>query len=309
MLDYHKAPFLLSRGQAKITNIESESGHNLVVLAIFNSTDNYLQASYSKIDSLENQLRLISPEITVLETYQLFRPVIKGQKWLHLKTSEEVGGYQGGEIEISEEQERELNEKFIDSIVVRKLERNYKENGKKYNKIILGFDKEKLIEFIEEVKKLDLEIELKQINSLVKIVQSVDTWDDDLVEILVEKDTGNLYSLTLSLPKIPENALISSIEESVKQQDSIADYYQLFSDKISEYIKPQGSSGLIYIGKAQFTNYNQAPSAQKPAPLVEQEEIENAFQRDFPLILQMILLQLEMSPPDTLGATDSGMPF
>ena len=300
-IDYHKAPFLFSRGQAKITSIGSELGHNLLILAIFNAEGSFLQASYSKIDSFENQLNLLYPQITALETYQLILPVVKGQKWLHLTTREDSKA-QGG-VEISEEKATVLNKKFIETIVVRSHNANYKLEDSKYHRIVLGFDEPKLIEFIEEVKSLDLEIQLKQINSLSKIVQSVENWNDDLVEILIEKDTGNLFAIALSLPKIPEDALDQTIVENVEGQSLFSPLTDYIIPKLKDVITPPSHNNLTYIGKVEFINYNQAPSAQKPSPTLEQIELEKAFEKDLPAILQAIFLQLSeesQSEPDYL---------
>lgn len=287
--DYHKAPFLFSRGQVKITGIGSEVGHNLLVLAIFNAEGSYLQASYSKIDTLTSQIALLYPQITALETYQLILPVVKGQKWLHLTSQEDPKSQ--GSTDVSEEKVKELNEKFIETIVVRSHDANYELEDSKYHRIVLGFDEPKLIEFIEEVKTLDLEIELKTINSLIKIVQSVENWNDDIVEILIEKDTGNLFQLTLSLPKIPEDTLNSSISENVEGQSVFSPLTDYVLPKLKDVVTPPSLNNLTFIGKIEFTNYNQAPSAEKPAPTLEQIEIEKAFEKDLPLILQAIFHQ------------------
>ena len=300
-IDYHKAPFLFSRGQAKITSIGSELGHNLLILAIFNTEGSFVQTSYSKIDTLTSQLNLLYPQITALETYQLILPVIKGQKWLHLTTPQDTQT-QGG-VEISEEKVKELNNKFIESIIVRSHDANYKLEDSKYHRIVLGFDEPKLVEFIEVLKSLDLEIELKQINSLIKIVQSVENWNGDIVEILIEKDTGNLFSLALSLPKIPEDALEQSIDESVPDQSVFSPLTEYILPKLKDVITPPAHNNLTFIGKVEFINYNQAPSTQKPSPTLEQIEIEQAFEKDLPLILQAIFLQLSeesQSEPDYL---------
>lgn len=299
--DYHKAPFLFSRGQAKITSIGSELGHNLLILAIFNASDSFVQASYSKIDTLTSQIALLYPQITALETYQLILPVIKGQKWLHLTTPQDTQTQAG--VEISEEKATVLNKKFIETIVVRSHDANYKLDDSNYHRIILGFDEAKLIEFIEVVKTLDLEIELKQINSLIKIVQSVENWNDDIVEILIEKDTGNLFSLALSLPKIPGDALEQSIVENVEDQNVFSPLTKYILPELKNLVTPPSSNNLNFIGSVEFINYNQAPSAQKPSPTLEQIEIEKAFEKDLPLILQEIFLQLSeesQSEPDYL---------
>jgi len=289
--DYQKAPYLFSRGQAKITNINSEMDHNLSILAIFNSTDSYLQAMYSKIDSLESQLNLIYPEIQSLETYQLILPVIKGQKWVHLTVNPEQPSQEG--VQISEEKQKEINQKFIDSIIVRSHETNYKFGDNLYQRIVLGFDEQKLIDFVESFKSLDLEIKLAQINSLIKIIQSADNWNDDTIEILIEKDTGNLYSLSLSLPKFPEDSLEQTIEENLQSENSISTLTELFSNKLKDIVKPENTGKLIYIGRVEITNYNQAPSAQIPSPLVEQNEIKSAIEHELPLLLQVMFMTPE----------------
>lgn len=300
MLDYQKAPLVFSRTQVKITNINKEPLHNLTALFIFNSVETFFQATYSKIDIIENELTLVFPEILSLRSYQVARPLLKGEKWLHIETPETEEGYQEGGIEISEEKEKELNEKFVNSVIVRNHKRNFEKDSEQYHKIILGFDKEKLIEFIETVKTLDLEVELKDINALIKIVQSVESWDKDLVEILIEKE-GNLHSLSLSLPKIPDDALKVGIKESVNEKSAIGAFSDILSDKISGILEKPSAAELIYIGKAVFSNYNRAPGAEKPAEIIEVKELTLALEKDMPIILQMMLLQLQEVPQQELN--------
>lgn len=291
LVDYHKAPLLFSRGQLKINSIGGEIGNNILILAIFNSTDQFIQASYSKIDELENQIGLYYPDATNLQTYKLILPVIKGQKWLHISTPDDNSRPNQNHVEISQDKQDELDKKFLDSIVVRDHETNYKIGETKYHKIILGFDKDKLVSFIEALRSLDLNVQLSEINSLIRIVQSVDSWNDNLVEILIEKETGSLYSLSLSIPKIPEDALQQSLEESVSNQGTFSTFSNLFSDKLNDVIAPKGTSDLVYIGKVELTNYNLAPSAQRPAPILEQTQLQQAFQYDLPYILQAALVE------------------
>ena len=291
MIDYHKAPLNFSRGQLNITNINNEVGHKLLLMFLINSYDTYVQASYSEIDIVENQLRLLSPEMLSLRTYQLIQPALKGQKWVHFKIPQEEFQPESGGIEISPEKERELNEKFINTIIVRSHEKNFIEDGKKYRKIVLGFDKEKLVEFIEAFKALDLEVNLKDINSLIKVVKSVENWNEDLVTILLEKNTNNLHSLSVYLPKIPENALETSLEESVKENDSIFAYSELILEKLNNIIPDSQETNLIFLGKVIFSNYNKAPRGKRPSQIVESEEISSAIEGDLPYLMQMFFAQ------------------
>lgn len=295
MLDYHKLPPKLSRAQFKMLNIGNDPAHSLLFLLIFSSNESFIQTSYSKIDEIENQIRIIFPEILSLHTYQLAQPLLKGEKWLRIETPETEGVRQEGEIQISKEQEENLNEKFIDSIVVRSYKRSFVKDGIKYHKIILGFDKEGLVEFIDAFKDLDLEIELKDINAAIKIINSVESWEEDLVEILIDKETGNLCSLSLSAPKIPEDALETTIEESVGEKENVSYLYNLFSEKISDFVKPSTSTKLVYLGKAIFSNYNSAPIAERPTQIIKFEELTLAFKQDLPILLQMTLYSLQ--PP------------
>ncbi len=316
--DWQKSDLDFSRSQINLAKINDQAGHNLVIMYIFNTFDNYIQAYYSEIDSVDNQLKLVFPQISSLKSYNLILPVLKGQKWLHFKASEEEQD-EGG-IQISKDKERQLNEKFDDSIVVRSHERNFIKLGNKYNKIILGFDKEKLVEFIEEFKTLDLEIELKDINSLIKIVQSVESWNEDLIIILVDKETGNFHSISLSIPQIPKDALEAGVQESVSEESGVSAFANLLTDKISGLLEKPTSANLIYIGELIVSNFNTAPKSKRPSPVVESDELMLALNNDLPLLMQALILQMQglqpevdiyspelfnTSPRDVLGETDT----
>ena len=71
----------------------------------------------------------------------------------------------------------------------------------------IGLDKVKLVAALESLKDMDLDVKVSQINALIKVVNAVNNWDSDLVEIYL-KD-GYISVVILSLPEIPEAALKS----------------------------------------------------------------------------------------------------
>ena len=105
------------------------------------------------------------------------------------------------------------------------------------------------------------------------------------------------------MPKIPEDALNQTIVENVEGQSLFSSLTDYIIPKLKDVITPPSHNNLTYIGKVEFINYNQAPSAQKPSPTLEQIELEKAFEKDLPAILQAIFLQLSeesQSEPDYL---------
>jgi hypothetical protein len=311
LLDYQKQDLTLSRVQVKIENIEKDPDHSLTGLLIFNSSEGYLQTQYSKAYEIDNLLKLSSPQITELESYKLAYPILTGKRWLYFEMSDEKGeAYESSGVEISEAKVQELNEKFIESIVINSHNSNFEIDGKKYHKILIGFDKEKLINFVETFKDLDLEVELKDINALVRVIISIDNWNSNIVEIVIEKDTSYPHSIALWLPQIPEDALEEGIKESISDESSASRYLDLFSESIDKLMdnKDEEARALNYIGKLTFSNYNRAPGAERPKNIVSREVLTEAIEKDVPTLMLMFL-QTTTVPDELYFPNDAPFPL
>ncbi len=290
--DYHKSPNIYSRAQLSINNMGNDPANSVLFMIIANKSSIFLQGSYSKYEILENTIKRDTPEILALESYKLFKPLITGEKWLEIIVPENVSGTSSDKsITIPKDNEIQLNKKLTKCFLTKKFDRNFQINDKTYYKIIFGFKKKELIEFTEFLKTLDLEINIKDINSLIKIIQSSDDWDEDIFELLIEKDSLYLRSVKISLPIIPEGALKSSLEDGLEDNSTLSFLKDYLTEKSETFFKnKQGSpEKLVEIVEISLTNYNNAPQSSKPVNITTSDDLLNTLKQDLPYLMSLIL--------------------
>lgn len=299
--DLQNSDYEYSRVQLDIQNIFDEVGHNLVVLLVFNSIDMFINTNYLYTPAIDAYYNTIFPEVAQFDSYKLIKILLTGEKWLHIK-SEELNAASGEGVSITKSQEENISEKFANAIVVKSYDRNFSKNDKNYYKITVGFDKEKLIEFVNSFKDLDLDIQLKDINALVKIVNATDGWNSELIEILIDKETGYLESISVSIPNIPDGALEQSLDEAIEEESGgiTNQLYGVFESTINDIIEEEDKeeNKINYIGTVTLSNYNSAPAGERPEKVIELQELTNALNNEAPIISQLLLFPLLEKPQD-----------
>lgn len=256
---------------------------------LLSETDLYAQSLFSQMSALEKEIEQSFP-ITQTSTYQLLSPALYGQKWFHMtlpKTDDAVTN-RSDDGQISEKDQKKIAQKAKDAIVVRQYNRNYNYQGNTYQRIVVGLKKDQLVELLEMMKDLDISVQLDQINALIKLVKSVATWDDDLVDILIDKE-GHFASIAVSLPEIPEEALKESIREGAGKDSGIAGMLEGPAGGLQQLFKDKKQGKLVQVGTITLTNYNNAPPVQQPQELVEFDQVIIYAQQEFaPIISQLM---------------------
>lgn len=291
-LDYQKDPTKYSKIDLKLAKISNDPANNFSLSAIYKKDEIFATTSYSKFTEVELMLTSLYPEIFSTKTYLLLQPVLKGESWLHAiipvedfsKVEQEKSKYQ-----VNEKQQKDLKKKFLASLSLRKFDQNYIQNGQKYYRIVYGLKKKEFVELLESLKGLNLEINVSDLNNLIRIVNSVESWNEDLVEILVEKNSGHPYSISLSLPEIPENLL----EESLSEKESMGLGANLspkaVTENLQKFFQKNKTGKLVFIGKIIFTKYNQPAQVEKPSSLVELDYLAEIAQAELGPMIQQLL--------------------
>lgn len=277
--NYHEGKNLFSQLDFNLSDeIEGEK-FDLKGSLVVNEKDLYLLSSMSKIQELLDQVEGFFPPLVQTQTFQLLRPVLLGQKWLHFSLpkewTERLASTEKQKEEISPQDMAELEKIASEARVIRKYQRSYAQNGQQYQRIILGFKQEKLVQLLEKVKDLNLDVKVSDLNDLIKIVQGVPNWNDDLVEVLIDK-SGYPAVVSMSLPDIPEDALRASLEKSLEKGSGISALLGSPTDLIDGLLKSkdrQKTGKLQPLGTVKFSDYNNAPQVNVPTNTVEFETV------------------------------------
>lgn len=282
-ISYHKSKNKFSKFDSSIRQIGGKPDDNLKVSGIFNENEIFIRPEYSKVNDLEAQIDIIFPQITQLNTYKMIKPVLKGEKWLHIKFPEEKKQKDNKKSisQISKAEQKKLQEKFIKSIIVKSHNNSYKVGSKTFHRIVLGFEKKELIAFIEEVKTLNIDLKLSEINNIEKTVLSINNWGDNLIEILVDKKDNNLYMISVSLPQITESVIKDTLEQSSGNEGVSAYFKNLLFENLQGVVKKDDNRKPEHIGKIFFGNFNTVSDINKPLNIIEFDEISLQFQKDF----------------------------
>lgn len=281
-INYHKNKNKFSGFNANILKIGGNQDDNLKVEGIFNENELFILPEYSRLNELEAQVTIILPQITRLNTYKMVKPVLKGEKWLHIKFPEESSTNNKKSIsQISKAEQKKLQEKFIKSIIVKSYDSSYKAGSKTFHRITLGFEKKELIAFIEQVKTLNIDLKLSEINNIEKTVLSINNWNDDLIEILVDKKDNSLYMISVSLPQITESVIKDTLEQSSGNEGMSAYFKNLLFENLQGVVKKDDNRKPEHIGKIFFGNYNKVSDINKPLNIIEFDEISLQFQKEF----------------------------
>src|SRR3990170_4890127 len=264
-IDYHKLSPRYSRARLSAEGLGGKNGDDITLFFIFNKEESFFSAQYSRLAEFENQISQDNPEIAALASYQMILPVFKGEKWLYMKSQAEAGG-----LSVETGKERKLNEKFLKALIVKSYDKNYELGGSKYQRIVLGFDKKALLEFTESLKTLSFDIPLKDINALIRIVDSIPSLNQDLIVFLIEKKSGNLHSIGISIPAIPKDVLVGGVVEKGGKNASLENFSKLILEKISDSLaKKEGST--IKVADVTFSNLGSVPFVQRPPDTIEGE--------------------------------------
>jgi hypothetical protein len=288
-LGYHRDPKVYSQWGFKLDHIGSSSAQNLVVDSVINRDEIYLMPVYSKLSEIEEQLRSIDPKILSFKSYQMILPVLQGQTWLQAPLPQ-------GEFEkwtlnrsLSKEDEGEQNqvwEKLTKAISFRKVE-SIQASGQKYSKVTLGFKKDKLQDFIRSLSNLGLGIQESQTSRLVQIINSVDNWDSDLIEILIDPVSGYPISVTLSLPQIPPTSFTS--ESQTQPQDIYGFAAKTIYDNLTPVFSGDKASQIQEIVKFSLSHYNDVPEAQKPTGFIQLDQLMPSINAEvIPMVNDML---------------------
>jgi len=297
-LDYIKDRSKFSSLMLKVDKIDESVDGPLSLTMIANEDDFYGTMNVSFLEQIEADMGPEGAMITGLVTYQMVRPILTGESWTHfsLKEMKELQTPEGDMTsdetktnDVTDAQSKKMEELWGDAFVFRKFKRNEVVDGVKYTHITIGFDKKNLITAIDYLKDLDIKAEVGDINKMITLVQSSDDWDNDLIDILIDKD-GRLAQIQLRFPKISEEKIEAAIQEGVDDGSGMfgVAIMQGVADKVAE-IGNKGAD-LQELGVIKFSNYDQVESAVVPTSVIEMKDIIEVGQQELmPLIGGMMV--------------------
>lgn len=295
----------LSEVTLDFTKVDTTDASLRLALA-FDQDNFYLLPTYSTTAQLETEIAAVYPPLLSTQTYALAKPVLFGEKWLHIdksifpQTTDQ--GTTTSNAKITPEQAETLKRLWLDSFKLRKYNLFYHQGGKVYTRITVGFDKAKLLTAINGFKELDVDVQVSQINALVKLVEASDNWNSDIFELLIDS-SGHLAQVTISFPEISQADLEKTLAEGTKD-DTLGSIVKGLPDKVTSFLQTDSSNGLVEVGMLKFTDYDTTVESTRPIDVVAGSEILAAAQTELGPVIAAILTG-GLTPQTTLQGLPS----
>jgi len=287
VIDFHKDLNKLSKVQFTIDNIDKKPGNTFTGQLLANSKNAYLHMDYSHMQLLLSGLRVQMPGIEDMQTYRVILPFITGKKWVDVDLSvfNETNKPTGVtptktpiKPVVSAKDEKEIEALIKDSIIFHPATSEKLIDGITYDKLSIGFKKDKLLALVNKLKDLELDMKLSEINSIKKVVESVDTWNGEIVSFYLDNKEGLAYA-KLALPVFPKEALKSGVEEN-SQENFVAQ--QVLSEIANQVdkLKQTNKDKLQSVLTLRFTNYDAVATFEAPTNTIKAQEIIQVAQKE-----------------------------
>jgi hypothetical protein len=294
-LRYFKEKEKLSQFNISIKDIMEEDNHNLNLNFRMNANDLYFLPEYSQMEQIEKEIENVFPPLIQTQTYQLSKPVLFGEKWLYTAIPQSEDEETEEDRQISQQAEDQLTEDFLNTMKFKKKDPLAFLNPTGSKTIYISFKKDALVEFIDSLKDYDLDVEVSQINSIIRIVESTDDWNKNLITIKINSK-NQITEIDLKFPHIPEDVLKESVDQSIEEEQELENLYENFEDQIDNFLKNvDDDNELNHLGTITFSDYNNADPVKKPLETVNLDLIAKAAEKELAPLLMGFLNQ-QMNP-------------
>lgn len=290
--NYHQKLGELSEVLFSLDQINGNLEEKVSLHLLFSKDDLYFNAVYIPDYKVYAPVNQNYPELLPTKTYQLVFPIMMGTHWLHVHIPTDVPLIQktlniptvGKEHDLQEAEssDQTISGLFEQAIIIRGVNRRFVSGGRRFYKFVVGFKKDKLLDWVNSLRYLDTTIDDFYIESLVQVVESVENWDYDVMEILIDYQSKEFHEISLNLSSVPNE----TVREILKNANKRYFYFVDLSDVILKMFEGEP------LGRIKFTDFNQASQVRLPdkEKVVEFETIYQAADQEnlLPLLRRLV---------------------
>ena len=264
----------------------SSSKEKLKAKIAFDKESVYILPSYSRMDDVISLISMYLPNIEATRTYAKAIPILQGREWLHVPLSNPLPAIN---LPIPNTKESLFFMNALrKAIVFRAFDRNYSFEGTHYSRIVLGFHKQYLLEFLDIVEQTFSSEEhaeiITQLQALRNIVEETENWDQDLVQLFIKDD--RLAIVSLAIPEMSEEVLTNNTVRIFEgKYPELKETYQNFFKMLFSTVKPTRDHA-IDLGTIYVSNYNSAPDMKTPQNVVEGIELYVIAEQELAPLIQ-----------------------
>lgn len=281
-INYHQEPEKLSEIMLFFDRIDGKVEEKLSLGMRFSKDDLYLNSVYMPEYKVYEPVNQSYPELLPSQTYQLIFPIMKGTHWLHthfstdlplIKKALNIPTVEKGLSSQNSDSTNQMASNLLrQAVIIRRINRRFISDDRRFYKIIVGFKKEELLNYIKSLKPIGTRVDDFLVESTIRLVESISDWNYDVAEVLIDYQDEEIYKVTLNLSAIPNEVIREILEDANKRYLYIINLSGVFSKMFAE----QPSRTI------QFTNFNQSPQVSLPdkEKTVELETIYRSAERE-----------------------------
>ncbi len=287
-------------GEISLTanNMNNDQSQDLSLAMKFNKNVIYLQGDYSQADDLLTLIQYQIPSIGQTQTVTQSYEIMTGQKWLQINTPDDKVNTRDTESQTAEKQKNEeFANKLKDCLVLKQYDKKHDLNGLKVQKVSFGIDKKQLLAVLNELKNYDIDMKLQDLNRMIRVVDSIENWDQELIIMYISQD-HYLRQIDLFIPQVEKEAIELAMQEQTTAQETGIN--KVISEELGNSIanffnKNQDEKDAI--GSIYFTDYDKVKSAEYPNNTIDGEIFFMQAMQDLGPIITQIMNQNNSSVP------------
>ena len=242
-------------------------------------SDVYFQMNHSNMRTILSDMTAAFPILLELKSYALLRPLLLGEKWLHTDIPAE------NRAALEEVATDELYPQigYEDIFILNDFESGFSTPQGDVVRMALGINTNGLVTYLEQLKDVDIELEIADLNGAIRAVREAQGWDGDILEIWIDAD-GHLARVVLSVPSsLVEDLPVELSEDDAWDNKKIAS--ALFGNLVSDTARAQ-SEVLVEVLDVQLSRYNDDLEVIRPqrSELIELEELMEHLLQEWPII-------------------------
>lgn len=256
---------------------------------VFRNTDWYIKPSYSGMRTIEQELLQAAPMITTLPTYQTLRDIFYGDLWVYADLAPQDGDPAPPSLNLAHIDYFELVKQGALLVKINEYKKTTDARGRSVHLYTFGLRKAALVQFIDtKLRTIDSELTTADINQLLATIKSIDGWEENLITLTVDAQSGEIAHIDIRLPTsgglvIPDSA------PSAPTADANELDVQGVARSVLGSLLERPTSPLQPIASIAFDQYNQVPTITPPYQTISLETLAPELMRDWaPLFFGMM---------------------
>jgi hypothetical protein len=190
----------LNQAIINLKQINNNKKDNVKLFVRYNQDNIYVSFLYSLINEFDSRIALIDPGLKQTDDFKFIKNLLSNRTWFSINIKKIFAEFDKmtkyKKPGISESQTKELSEKVANVFKVNRFQPFFVNGNRLYTRMVLGFDKNNLKEFFNELDRLSGTAGSYSSLKMTDLIDKVDTWDKDYITVIIDMK-GQFKGITL----------------------------------------------------------------------------------------------------------------